>query len=233
MGRRVTKGIMMLLVTFTWLHHGAAQAPPRPRPGGAVGGSLQPFPVNPLQLLIMPDVQRELRLSPTQANDVGRLMVELSERSGQPARPGLRAPNEVPRMAERMQQLSRAELEYVTKHLDRSLAKSQKQRLRELSLQFQGIEALNQEEVAQELQLTGKQRAQIGQLSVENWYLERQRLTNALLHGGNSGALQAELLATSQEAERRLQGVLSPEQRQKYQALLGKPFWGFVNVPRR
>lgn len=157
-------------------------------------------------LLARPDVQKELNLTAQQ-----KAKIEEMQQAMRMAREELRSlpPDQRrQRMAELRQKNDPTSV----------LTETQKKRLRELELQWQGPTALMNPEIAQEVGLTQEQRTKIMGILQEQFQGMRERFQQ-----GGSPDPQA-LEKAREEVEKKILEVLTPAQRQKWDQMLGKPF---------
>jgi Spy/CpxP family protein refolding chaperone len=185
-----------------------AQQPERPRrqgqPDFGFGGRMMGRNVG-MMLLMREDVQRELNLSQTQKARLEQLRQEMQQ-----AMQELRdLPPEQRR--ERMQAL-RQKYDPAT-----ILNETQRKRLRELELQWQGPFALTDPEIAKQVGLTEEQQAKIRGIIQETFQSMRGQ-------PGQPGERMQEFQKAREQAEKRMLEVLTPAQREKWQQMLGKPF---------
>jgi Spy/CpxP family protein refolding chaperone len=185
-----------------------AQQSERPRrqgqPDFGFGGRMMGRNVG-MMLLTREDVQKELNLSQTQKAKLEQLRQEMQQAMQQ-----LRdLPPEQRR--ERMQELRQ---KYDP---DTILNETQRKRLRELELQWQGPFALNDPEVAKQVGLTEEQRAKIRGIIQEAFQSVRGQ-------PGQPGERMQEFQKAREQAEKKILEVLTPAQREKWQQMLGKPF---------
>ncbi|HWP30549.1 MAG TPA: hypothetical protein VNK96_02315 [Fimbriimonadales bacterium] len=197
-----------------------AQAPGPGKPGGAErkdpGASLQKGerkalgeisrPITPLALIRRPAVQQELALTPAQLNALQERLRAL--------RPD---PNQKTRGRNPAETLEKAE--GIIKEV---LTPQQIKRLEEISLQLEGPRALLRPEIADKVGLSPQQREKIREI-----YRNVGRPTTPRdVPQGPEGReqLRERMKAQRKELEEKLLGVLTPEQRTRWQALLGRPF---------
>lgn len=157
-------------------------------------------------LLVRPDVQKELNLTAQQ-----KAKIEEMQQAMRRAREELRSlpPDQRRRhMAELRQKNDPTSV----------LTETQKKRLRELELQWQGPTALMNPEIAKEVGLTQEQRAKIMGILREQF----QGLRDRSPQGGVRDPQALE--KAREEAEKKILEVLTPAQRQKWDQMLGKPF---------
>jgi len=200
-----TKWLWLGVAALTLGSLALAQQPERPRrqgqPDFGFGGRMMGRNVG-MMLLMREDVQKELNLSQTQKAKLEQLRQEMQQ-----AMQELRdLPPEQRR--ERMQAL-RQKYDPAT-----ILNETQRKRLRELELQWQGPFALMDPEVAKQVGLTEEQQAKIRGIIQEAFQSVR----------GQPGERMQEFQKAREQAEKKILEVLTPAQREKWQQMLGKPF---------
>ncbi|MER3402832.1 MAG: hypothetical protein C4336_08670 [Armatimonadota bacterium] len=156
-------------------------------------------------LLARPDVQKELNLTAQQKAKIDE-MQQAMRRAREELR-SLPPDQRRQRMAELRQKNDPTSV----------LTETQKKRLRELELQWQGPTALMDPEIAQEVGLTQEQQAKIMGI-----VQEFRRMRAPSKQGGSPGPQALE--QAREETEKKILEVLTPAQRQKWDQMLGKPF---------
>jgi hypothetical protein len=174
---------------------------------GAAPGAEEPLPDHrlglrtaPLLLLSRPDVRADLGLVPKQAADAERMITDLFVKAV--ALRGKNGPDVV---------AARREIDVTMQTwLETHLSEAQFQRLSEVDLQWEGPSALiSRPVVADHLGLTTEQRNALG-LAVDERNRRRAR------HGLQTGV--------EVQLARNALAVLSPAQRNRWKAMLGRPF---------
>ncbi|MCA9142926.1 MAG: hypothetical protein KDB05_09075 [Planctomycetales bacterium] len=209
-------------------------------PGGGFGG---PGGGGKLGLLRIDAVKKELELLDEQSADIEKLNEELrSQRSGdgpdfrnmsdeerRAAIEKFRADREALSEAEREKQDEerRAKQRELQQQADAKLADillpHQMDRLSQIELQTQGIRALTTEEVAKELGLSDKVKADVEaeiQASGEKMRSEMQ----ALFQGGNREGLREKMEELRKGIEGNVLAKLTQSQRDKFAEMKGEPF---------
>jgi len=217
MNKRLWMTVIACAVTSAFAF---AQAPGPGKPGGTErkdpGASLQKGErealgrvfrqITPLALIRRPEVQKELGLSPAQLNTLQERLKALRPDPNQKTRG--RAPGEA---------LERAE--GIVKEV---LTPQQLKRLEEISLQVEGPRALLRPEIADKVGLSSQQRDKIREV-----YRNVSRpITPRDVPQGPEGReqLRERMKALRKELEEKILGILTPEQKARWQSLLGKPF---------
>ena len=153
--------------------------------------------VNPLVLLVRPDVGSELKLSPERAEAARRLLGQLHDKAA-----ALKGRRDAQALAARRQVD-----EEMQRWLARELSPEQRSRLYQIELQWEGPAALHtRPTVAQGLGLTDEQRQGIAQAVA---------LRNSLREQGRCQPADQQRMATQ------ILAVLTAEQQRRWQALLG------------
>ncbi len=188
--------------------------PPGPGFRGPGGGPGRPGGGDPIELLQRPDVQAELELLEEQRQESRGLMAKIAARrrevfgqfGGQPQGENLTEKERQARR-DRMQQASKTLNDEIEESLW-FLLPEQRKRLSQLEVQWQmrgggGLGALASREVGDKLQITDEQRNQLRALGQE-WGQQLQKL--------------------QLEFRQKLLGQLDPQQRAKFQQMVGDPF---------
>ena len=190
--------------------------------------SLPTVEYNPL-LFINPQVQKELRLSPTASSKIQTTFMQEAykilptlngEANGKPLS-----------QAERTKRTLVA-ISTMEKRLAAMLTPAQKVRMRQLTLQSIGATAVLQPKVAASLGLSKGQKARLA-TSIS----DANEGVAARMRSGMSAERMPELTRLQNEAKakanRSLLAILTPAQQTKWKAMLGKPFKmnGFLGAP--
>jgi hypothetical protein len=112
--------------------------------------------------------------------------------------------------------------EKLTAFLEGALKRDQLGRLGQLELQQHGLFALLRPDVAAELKLTDEQRRQL-QAVMQELETRVRALFQKAQAEGNPADLGPQVMKLRREHERRLEGVLSDAQKQRWREMLGKP----------
>jgi hypothetical protein len=169
-------------------------------------------------LLLMPRVQKELKLSAEQIERVGkqwqavRKLSEPNPEADQPPTP------------EQQQKTEARQQEMEDKAATNVLDAAQQQRLRQILLQARGPGLLLRNEVAAELELTSAQRAAIRETLKQTATQRTALLAKPAADDVTRRKQRAELRALRQTAATKAQATLTPEQQKKWKEMLGEPF---------
>lgn len=190
-----------------------AQQPGQPgRGAGRQGGGMMRGGGNVTGMLLQrADVQKELNITEDQ-----RTKMRQAQEKRQAAMQELRnlSPEE---RQQKMQELMQSN------DLTAALNDTQKKRLKELEYQWQGAMALNQAEVAQAVGLTQEQRTKIAGLQQQMGQTLRESM-QGFQPGGDMTEVRKKMEELRDKTEKDIEAVLTPDQKQKWQALQGKPF---------
>lgn len=222
-------GVLALTLVFA----ASAMAQPgggrqRGQAGPGMGGPGGPGMGGPLQLLRLEQVQKEIELVDDQKAKL-RELGEATARDMREAFSGMRDLNEEQRR-ERMEELRKKAQEReaeLAKKIEGILLPHQLKRLKEISVQVQGIRALNSAEVAKELGITDDQKAkmesirrevtdQFAKMREEMQDLSPEQRRERFREMGEK------FRETQQQVEEKILNVLTPEQKEKFEALKGK-----------
>ena len=209
-----------------------AQEPRQGRRGGFGGGFGGPggFPVSSLMLLQAPEVRTELAVTPEQGQKIDALATESREKLRASFGGGSREEFQALSPEEREKRMAegRKKMEESGKETDAKLATildaKQQQRLKELRLQREGVGALGKPEVAKELGLSQEQNDKIHKIQ------EDARPDFGALAGLREAPEEqrtkviAEMRAKREKADADILGVLTAEQKTKFEAMKGKAF---------
>jgi Spy/CpxP family protein refolding chaperone len=179
-------------------------------PGGFGGGG-GGFGSDPTMLLSLEPVQKELELSEEQKADLTKLSEE--GRSLFADFRNLSREEITKKLEERTAENK--------KRLDGILLKPQLGRLEEISIQIAGAGALDRTDVAEKLKLTDAQKKSLEDLSTES----RDKIREVMSAGPlGPGEMQEKMAAINKDRKEKSLGVLTKEQREKFDILQGKKF---------
>ena len=185
---------------------------------------------NPI-LLINPAVVRELRIPPTTASRLQSAFMDEAMNKVMPnvlATPGKKS---TLTPAQRTQR-SLAAIAHMEARLASMLTPAQRVRWRQLTLQSIGPSAALQPKVVAGLGLTANQKARL-----QNALSDANAPVAEKLQGGRGSIQMPEMTRLQNEAKARgnaaLQAILTPAQRAKWRAMLGRPMnlSGFLGAP--
>jgi hypothetical protein len=170
------------------------------------------FGVPEAQLATLDEVQTELKMTDEQKTRVAEINDELGEKRRELWGTGFEGWSEI---RPRMEGLNRDASESVDKVLD----PAQRQRLQEIAIQQNGPRALDNPEVVAELGLSDEQKAKLAAAGEENSEAFEKSFAES---GREDWRQKAGELAD--EADKRLLGVLTDEQKSKFKQMEGKEF---------
>ncbi|MDT7898473.1 MAG: hypothetical protein YPKNTGVA_002322 [Candidatus Fervidibacter sp.] len=205
----VRRWMAVTVLTMAVLIPAMAQ-PPAGRPGGPFGGRLG-GPMLMVGLLRSPQVQQELKLTDQQRQRLEQLGEQWREKMR-----GLRdlPPEERRQKGEGM----RAEVE---KQLATILNEQQMKRLKQIALQVEGYAALERPEIADQVGLTKEQRQKIRDILRQAGEKRREAFQQG--QGDRQAAFQR-MREIRQWVDGEIEKLLTPEQKKKWQELIGEPF---------
>ncbi len=207
--KRGWRGAMVALVAAVGLA-GAANAQ---RGGGFGFGRMGGGGAN---ILAMPEVQSELKLSDEQKTKVTDMVTKLRQArqgGGQDFR------SLSPEERAKMQADRRAEEE---KQVGGILNADQQKRYHQLTLQRQGLSAVLDKPVADELKLTDEQRTKI-----EAARTEQMTEMRSLFQGGAGGdrtAMREKMMAMQKQMDEKIAAILTDDQKKQWKEMLGASF---------
>jgi hypothetical protein len=209
--KRVIMGMAVLALTVACIGSASAQGGRRFGMMGRGG----------LQLLGIPEVQQELKMTPAQIEKLPAKQEELRQamqelrQQGQPG-----SPEEGQKRMEKMRELQD---KAVTDILDTT----QKKRFRQLELQQQGPIALGRKDVADELKLTEEQRRKVAGLQ-QQANSEMQGMMQGVDFQNMSQDERQNLMRKMQDMQKatgeKIAAVLNDDQRATWKAMQGEPF---------
>jgi Spy/CpxP family protein refolding chaperone len=204
-------------------------APPPPSMVGLPGANR--YGTDPLHLLQTAKVKQELKISDDQSAKLAKVADkydrEAASRLGNVRMDVLTGPQKVGKQ----QEIREAEdklIETSRKEVSAILTPEQLDRLKQILLQVNGAEALQDKEVAQKVGITPEETAKLQKLQLK---------TNAMLRSSvgtqrSSGQDQTQLLGADiqaadkidNKAQEQYRSALTPEQKEKLDGLVGAPF---------
>ena len=109
--------------------------------------------------------------------------------------------------------------------VDKTLNPKQQARMKELSLQQRGVEALNDDEVIGALNLSDDQKTKLSAIR-EEAAAKQEEMMNSLFSGGggDAGALRTKLAAFRKELGEKALAVLTDAQREQFEKMKGAKF---------
>ncbi len=208
----------------------ALSAQEQPRPGRGGPGGPRGFGSSPLMLVRMAEVRQELKTTDEQNEQLDQLMADVqSQMQAQFA--GFNQ-QEFQNLPQEEQQKRREEFRKKMEEVNKSaeaklgtiLKAEQNQRLKELRLQREGIEAFARPEVAQELGLTQEQQGKIRQVMQESRPQPGALGNLQSLSEEDRRKLFEEMRAKREKAQQDILAVLSDEQKAQWAKMKGAEF---------
>ena len=169
-----------------------------------------------LGVLRREEVRTEIKLTPEQVDKIEKIGEDISNR-GRELFSGFRdaSPEEREQLLEKMRTRGQALQEATDAELKKILSAEQTARVQQLSLHSQGLRALENKEIAQQIKISAEQQNKIGELIEQANQTRRERRRQGGGRG-NRAEQQAEL-------EQALQAVLTADQKQHWKKMLGPP----------
>jgi Spy/CpxP family protein refolding chaperone len=202
-----------------------------PAPGGRqMQLRLQVPEFSNFRLLQAESVQNELKMTDEQKGKIKELMGKLMGvfRQHMAGMAGL-DPEQQKAKREEMNKALVESVQEAEKGMAEVLQPQQNERLRQIRLQIQGVAAINDPEVAKALELTDQQREQLKTLNEHH----REQMTKLMAEMRDvppeqRAAKQAELREKAQAAAKdvveKIEQLLTPEQKEKFEKLKGEKF---------
>jgi hypothetical protein len=211
--KRLNLLILVLVVAALTSPTAWAQRPGR----GGQGG----FGINTLGLLAQQSVQDELKLSDDQKKQVAEHVEKQLAAAGDLQ--GLDREERQKKMQERTKANDAA--------IGGILTGDQLARFKQISLQQRGPRAFSDPEVATALGLTSDQKDKIKGIE-EVAQGETRGLVQGAAGGGDRAEARKKMESLRQATNEKLQGLLTPEQQEKWKSLAGEPFKGEIRRPQ-
>ncbi len=185
-------------------------------PGGGPGS-------NWLILLRVEKVQKELEL----VDDQKAKLREIGEKSMARLREAFPRPEAVQELSREERQARFAEMRKKMEALNQETRKAveevllphQLERLKQISLQIRGTQALDDPEVAKELGITDEQKQKFAQIREESMNKGRELFTS-----GQREQMREKFEALRKETDEKLLAVLTAEQKEKFEKMKGPKF---------
>jgi Spy/CpxP family protein refolding chaperone len=169
-----------------------------------------------INMLRMPEVQTELKITADQKTKVEALMEKLRGQRGDFQ--SLRDLSQEER-AKAMAERRAAE----TKELAAILNADQMKRYDQLRLQRTGMSALAEKEVADQLSLTADQRTKVQEI-MQAQAVEMRSLFQGGGGGGDREAMRAKMEEMRKQTDTKLAALLTDDQKNKWKEMVGAPF---------
>jgi hypothetical protein len=190
-------------------------------------GFQMPPAVQTIILLRTEAVQKEIKLESKQTDAVGDLAAQMQSEAME-IMSGLQDLTEEERKEEMpnlMKMMAEKGKELQAK-VDKLLNPAQAKRMKELSLQRRGMQALQDDEVIAALKLSDEQKKQLGEIR-DSAAKAQEEVMKAVISGGGGGdrsAIQGKMEAMRKELGDKALAVLSAEQRDQFEKMKGAKF---------
>ena len=190
-------------------------------PGGPGGADMT------LGLLRIEAVQTELEVSPKQKEALEKMASQAMEQAREAfaggERPDFRNMSEADRNAffEKMRKQVEERTAEMKAQLDEVLLPQQIERLNQIGLQVRGVQALEDDEVAKNLNITAAQKAKFAQIREA----QGAKMREMFQAGGGPGAIDREAFGKlREETEKEVLAVLESGQQAKFEEMKGEAF---------
>lgn len=178
---------------------------------------------NWLMLLGLEKVQKELEL----VDDQKAKLREIGEKAAARRRDAFGGPQGFQQLSQEERRARSAEMakkmaalnQETRKAIEEVLLPHQVERLKQISLQIQGTQALSDPEVAKELGITKEQEDKFAQIREE-----AMKKSGELFASGQRGEMREKFEALRKETDEKLLAVLTAEQKEKFEKLKGPKF---------
>jgi Spy/CpxP family protein refolding chaperone len=171
---------------------------------------------SPMMLLGQESVQKELKLTQEQAEKV-KAASEKQRKSFQ----GLRAIQDEQERAKKFEEMRKEADKFVAE----ILKPEQVKRLKQITLQQQGGRALEDPEVAKELNLTDDQKTKVKEIMEDTGNQIRELFQGG---GGFSEETRKKMQEINKTATEKATGLLTADQKAKWKEMTGEPFKGEI-----
>lgn len=200
--------------------------------GGMMGGGMMGGPRGDMMLLTLlriDEVKKEVDLMPDQEEAVGKVGEKLRETRPPQADFDFREATEEQRNAfmEKMRAFGEEQGKKVTEQLEEILLPEQLDRLREIALQNQGVQAFYDPSFAKKIGLSDSQQEKLKKMQEESNTKMREEMMEAFQAARESGDRSAMATKMQELRDKQMEdakGVLTDEQKKKYKEMLGEPF---------
>ncbi|SRR6056297_151032 len=201
---------------------GRGGGPPGGFGGGRGGGSI-------VELLAKEEVREELEMDEMQVEALGTVRESLQEDMRSMAQDigggNFREMSEEDRrkVFEKMQKKREELEEKVTQALDEVLLPEQSERLHQIRIQVQGIRALADEKVAEQLEITAEQKKEMEEVQ-DKMRSEMAEKFREARESGDFGAMRDLMPKMQEKTEAAMMEILTAEQKKKFEEMKGEPF---------
>ncbi|MBC8873962.1 MAG: Spy/CpxP family protein refolding chaperone [Planctomycetes bacterium] len=187
--------------------------------GGSRGGT------NLLSLAQNEAVQKEIEVVDDQKAEIDKAAEEIRAGREGGQRPDFRNMSEAERdkLFAQMRERREKEAKAGNAKLEEILLPPQIKRLKEIALQQRGTSALTDPEVAKELKITDAQKKKLDEVSTANRESMGTRMRE-LFQGGNREGVREKMQEMRKEADGKVLGVLTAEQKKQFEGMKGEKF---------
>jgi Spy/CpxP family protein refolding chaperone len=187
-------------------------------PAGAQGFRGGPGGGGPGMLLNNKSVQQEIKMTEEQVNKIKEVVKAINDKHNEEFTAARSLEGQ--ERFQKMQEVSRAVSQEVLKAADDVLKPEQIKRLKQISLQAQGANAFNQEEVQSQLKVTDEQKEKIKTINAD----AREEMRNLFQPGGDRQEAAKKMAAFRKETLEKVTTVLTEEQKKSWKDMIGDPF---------
>ncbi len=180
-----------------------------------------------LGLLRMTEVRTELKISPEQETAITKLVEGI-----RPSRPegvdfGSMSEEKRTEFFEKMRKEMETKVNEAKEQLEEVLFPNQIDRLKEISLQAQGAQALGNEEVAKSLNITDAQKKELEEVRESLRVDMQSKMQEAFANRGNAGAggdMREVFTQMRKDMDEKVFAVLTAEQKAEFEKMKGEKF---------
>jgi Spy/CpxP family protein refolding chaperone len=192
---------------------------------GRGGGMRIPPTVTNIMMMRSEPVQKELALSPEQTKSITEIATQMQAEAME-IMSGLQDLTPEERQAEMANVMSMVSdrAKELQKKVDEILDDKQTDRVKQLSLQQRGVDALGDEEVIGALKLTPEQLAELVKIRDDAQAKTQEIVQEALGQGGDREKIREKLQAFRKEVGDKAFAVLTAEQKDQFEKMKGAKF---------
>ena len=192
---------------------------------GMMGGGVRGGDMMLLGLLRIEEVQKEIDLMPDQAEAITKINEKTREARPPQAGFDFREASEEQRteFMEKMRAFAEEQAKLVSEHLEEVLLPEQLERVREIALQSQGVQAFFDPSFVKKIGLTEQQQEKIKEQQ-EGLREKMMAAIREAMQSGDRAAIPGKMEEVRESSLKEAKSVLTPEQEKKYEEMLGEPF---------
>jgi hypothetical protein len=178
-----------------------------------------------IMLMRAPEVQKELSLSEEQTKTITAIATQMQS-DAMEIMSGLQdlTPQEREQELPNVMKMVQEKAKDLQTKVDGVLDDKQTARMKELSLQRRGIEALGDEEVVAALKLSDEQKENLTKINTETDSKQQALIQEVLGGGGDRNAVREKIQALRKEMGDKALAVLSDAQREQFEKMKGAKF---------